>query len=475
MARKGVLSLVFLLGSCWCAIGEDNSTSPLCDPKVFGGASFSKFVGDQRCDVDENLLKMFTNNDSFKSMVNKTAANVMCIGFIEVFNMASEDSCSFDSLANIPSENFCKDGRMFDVLILANDSDVFDGHSNIIEVANFILKYCGYMCNDTSGSNELCWAFGEYVNIVMKHHVNTPPTPTSQPPTTESVATTSTPTPNLQLTALFDKKPDTPQESEGEDGHKDVEVENNGSNDDGHEGENNDTNGGKVDDENKDDSDQENRSNEEMGRLEDPTPSFVTPSLPSNDTGSDGDQDSSQSTSSETYKQTTTTDKLNNQFHVTTGPSVHSDTDGQGGESDITPPRRLDDETNTDGGTSQDGQDADKERQDQGISQGDQDDDKESQDQGDQDADKESQDADKDDASKDGGKPDVDYDYDDDDDGYSYWHFAAVLLFILFLGVGIYLASLNRKKIRESVSTYMNKRKRRKEYKPVNTMEAGLS
>ena len=42
-----------------------------------------------------------------------------------------------------------------------------------------------------------------------------------------------------------------------------------------------------------------------------------------------------------------------------------------------------------------------------------------------------------------------------DDDGYSYWHFAAILLFILFLGVAGYLASLNRKKVSITVVLYV--------------------
>ena len=170
----GVYISLVLLSNFWCALGE---RSTLCDPTVFGGMSFSQFVTEKRCDVDEKILKLFMDDDSFESMVNKTAANVMCIGFIAVFNMASEDSCSWDSLAHIPSEDFCKDNKILDVLILANNSGVFDGHSKVTEVANFIFKYCDYMCNDTTGSNELCWAFGEYVKIVKKLHVTTTPPP----------------------------------------------------------------------------------------------------------------------------------------------------------------------------------------------------------------------------------------------------------------------------------------------------------
>ena len=183
----GVYISLVLLSNYWCALGERSSGNPLCDPTVFGGMSFSQFVTEKECGVDENLLKLFRDDDSFKSMVNKTAANVMCIGFIEVFNMASEDSCSYDSLAQIPSEDFCKDSKLLDVLIMANDSDVFDGHNNVPEVANFLLRFCNYMCSNSSGSNELCWAFGEYVKI-MKHDVITLPPPTTVPPTPDFVA-----------------------------------------------------------------------------------------------------------------------------------------------------------------------------------------------------------------------------------------------------------------------------------------------
>ena len=48
-----------------------------------------------------------------------------------------------------------------------------------------ILEHCDYMCSDSTGSSELCWAFGEHVKFVMKYHMTIPPT-TTQPPTTTS-------------------------------------------------------------------------------------------------------------------------------------------------------------------------------------------------------------------------------------------------------------------------------------------------
>ena len=152
-----------------------------CDPKVYEGSSFSEFVMQQKCDVDENLLKLFTDEDSFKAMLDKAATNVMCIGFIEVFNMTSEDSCTYDYLAHIPSEDFCKNSKALDVLVLANDSSVFDEHYRVVEVANFVSQHCEYMCSDATGSNELCWSFTEIVKFVMKHHLTTPPTITTTP------------------------------------------------------------------------------------------------------------------------------------------------------------------------------------------------------------------------------------------------------------------------------------------------------
>ena len=177
---------LLLLSSCWCS-SSDNSP---CDLKVYGGASFSEFVMQQKCDVDEKLLKLFTDEDSFKIMLDKAASNVMCIGFIEVFNMTSEDSCTFDYLAHIPSEDFCKNSKALDVLVQANDSSVFHEHYRVVEVVNFVLQHCEYMCSDATGSNKLCWSFGEVVKFVMKHHVTTPPTITNTSPFSDIPATT---------------------------------------------------------------------------------------------------------------------------------------------------------------------------------------------------------------------------------------------------------------------------------------------
>jgi len=185
MAKKGVLSLFLLLAICW----RSRSDNPPCDPKVFSGASFSDFVTQKNCDVDERLLKLFTDEDSFKVMLDKAVTNVMCIGFIEAFNMTSEDSCTYDYLAHIPSEDFCKNSKALDVLVLANDSSVFDEHYRVVEVANFVLQHCDYMCSDATGSNELCWSFNEVVKLVMKHHVSTPPIITTTSPSSDTPAT----------------------------------------------------------------------------------------------------------------------------------------------------------------------------------------------------------------------------------------------------------------------------------------------
>jgi len=107
---------------------------------------------------------------------------VMCngIGFIEVFNMASEDSCNYDLLATISSDDCCKDSKLTEVLTQANNSGVFVEHTNVTIIANFVIEHCTYMCNGSTGSNDLCWAFGEYVKFVMARHMTTPP-PITQP------------------------------------------------------------------------------------------------------------------------------------------------------------------------------------------------------------------------------------------------------------------------------------------------------
>ena len=67
---------------------------------------------------------------------------------------------------------------------------MFDEHYRVVEVVNFLLQHCDYMCSDATGSNELCWSFGEVVKFVMKHHVTTPPTVMAISPSSDTPATT---------------------------------------------------------------------------------------------------------------------------------------------------------------------------------------------------------------------------------------------------------------------------------------------
>ena len=467
MATKGVFALVLLLTSCWCSLGESESSkseNPPCEPKVFDGTPFSQFVTKKECGVDENLLKLFRDDDSFKSMVNKTAANVMCIGFIEVFNMASEDSCSYDSLAHIPSEDFCKDSDLIGKLKLANNSDVFDGHDKVTEVANFILKFCNYMCNDTIGSNELCWAFGEYVKVVMKHHTTT--TTATQPPTTQPTST-SKPTPDF--TSMFDDGGGHIGNSGGVDEGDDK--------DDHEQGKNSDTNV---------DNDDEGKVASDKGttELHAEIPIDVAPLPSSNDShtpplidgGDQGlstdDPDLSTDSTGQPIADNTSTDSLDggdNDISLSTpaeeqpsssqqpsgstnhptishnqigdnetgdessGDHLTTDPDGDDSHFSKTESDHTDNSNDhTDQGTNNDQHTGQANDIDQHTGQGNNNDQYTSQNNVEN--------------SQDSKHADVDYEY-DDDDGYSYWHFAAVLLFILFLGVGIYLASLNRKKV----------------------------
>jgi len=84
------------------------------------------------------------------------------------------DSCNYDLLSTITSDSFCNNSeQLLEVLTRAVDSGVFVEHNKVTEVANFVIQHCTSMYSESTGSNELCWAFGEYVKFVMMHHVTT--------------------------------------------------------------------------------------------------------------------------------------------------------------------------------------------------------------------------------------------------------------------------------------------------------------
>ena len=475
MVKKGVVSFVLLLASCWCA----SSDNPSCDPKVYGGASFSELVMQQECDVDEKLLKLFTDKDSFKTMLDKVASNVMCIGFIEAFNMTSKDSCTYDYLAHIPSEDFCKNSKALDVLVQANDSSVFDEHYRVVEVVNFVFQHCDYMCNDSTGSNQLCWSFGEVVKFVMKHHVTTPPTITNTSLSSDIPATTQSTVPSWLGGTT--KKASHEEDSDSTTAHD---------GDSGIDG----TNVGSVDKNSTSTTGAESTSNKPKllntlsgGVKSSPSPDFKllfhenisTPSSSSSTNAPPPDVPiklmDKQHINVDTNKDPNISDSPGEH---TDSPGEHTDSPGEQtdipGENTDSPGEHtgspgghphldtLDQHPNTSSNPETSDPDGDNVDaiSDQGNlppeSSGDMirvDEqshlEQNLQENGDKDQTAVSSDGGKSGTgnadSKDGGS--YEYDDDDDDDGYSYWHFAAVLLFILFLGVATYLATLNRKKV----------------------------
>jgi len=432
MAR--MFSLFLLLASCWCALGNN---IPQCDPTVFGDVPFPNFVVDQKCDIDANLMNLFREEDSFSFLVNKTAGNVMCIGFIEVFNMAREDSCTYDSLATIPNEDFCNNSKVFDMLTQANNSDAFDGHNKVIKVVGYVLNHCDYMCSDLTGSSVLCWAFGEYVKLFMKHHVhisptNEVPTVTTKPSFLSSFEAKEKDGDSvgegekITVGGISEESPSSSKQEEGM-------YQPTKSTDQTMDSINQTTKGtDQLNDQTTDSTDPPSKSTDQATES---TVVSITESTESNNQTTEITPDSiaqpSESTN-QTADNTDQTAKSTVQLTETTEqPAQIIDQPSENINSTIEHPEdhntmlhygddlfgELDNGNGNGNGSDKQTTNSQNEKSDKG------------------------------DSGNSNGADEYEYDDNDDDDGYSYWHFTAVLLFILFLGVGIYLASMNRKKV----------------------------
>jgi len=188
MAKVDILLFVFVFIGCWCLFEADNN--PPCDPTL-RNESFSQYVVNKNCDVDEKLLKLFTDKELFsKSVVDKPYANFMCTGFMNALTLVSDDWCDVDPLSEISSEDFCSSSKMMTYLQTIGNGGVFENNSVIVMVSSFTKQYCEAICN---GNNELCWSFGIIARMAWKHNRVRITTATTAAPTT----VTTTPTISL--------------------------------------------------------------------------------------------------------------------------------------------------------------------------------------------------------------------------------------------------------------------------------------
>lgn len=428
----GMLLFVLLSIGYWCPC-EVSAASP-CVPTV-KGEPFVQFVENSRdCEVDEKLLKLFNPESFNESIVNNTIGNFMCIGFMSALAMAPQDFWLYDPLKEIPDKDFCFDTKMMTALGRIVNGSVFDSNSNIFIVSKNTIRYCKGICEDYS---ELCWAFGTIARVVLlkQSSLSTTATITTEPTsdTTTSTEPTNAPTPvttepvylpDISNSKGTDSSNDdtTPQQTDNMSEQSpskvlgafktDSELKTSRVNDttgqvaEGH-GDN---------DEDTDDSREAHSSPTTDNKSQDITTTAISVNISQNTT----------STSSTTTTNITTTTTPEN---ITTSPT-NAPTNEEATSIDtpsidvVVPDDNQFEDNNVDTDDQDDGDNSDH----------------------DDDLDLDGLDLDNGDHNHiNSGIDQID---DDDDDGYSYWHFAAILLFILFLGVAGYLASHNRKKVR---------------------------
>ena len=356
----------------------------------------------------------------------------ICTGFIDALNVTRESTlenlCVFGLLGDIWDTDFCFDTKMIKVLEEVVNSAVFD--SIIKTVANFTRQHCDMICNS---SNELCWAFGITAKLILRQSVmsTTATEPTTAPttePTTAAVElpdffTTKPPHPSDDHTDDDDDTTVTPTDDDKNGPSKsslisgsiyDVQIPDASS----HGG----VEGG--------DSTAGTDANDEPG----------TPTSPS----TDDDQDVQTNTTINSDNNNATVNPTSANITiiianttVTTKPTTANTTATNASEilghiSEEGPPGSDTIPVDVDDGdsyfTDETGQTSQEEQSNHDSS---------------------------DHSSIMDHVIDVVDDDDDYDDGYSYWHFAAILLFILFLGVAGYLASHNRKKVKNHNCTSM--------------------
>ena len=420
----------------WCSF---ETAADTCIPTV-RGEPFVQFMENKNCEVDEKLLKLFNPESFNESVASKSDTNFMCIGFMDALNLAPEDLCSiYDPLSVIPDSDFCSDKKMMDILGRIVNGSVFDNY-NIVVVSNYTIRYCKVLCTDY---NELCWAFGTIAKVVVKQSSmsTTAPTttePTTAPTTEPTTATTTEPTtvpttePTTAPTIVTTEHPEFPSLTNR------VTT---GTDDPGDDPTTNDINAllGAYSAENG------TNDNKDTGDSQEVQNSDGHGSPGTNGDSQDNNSTSNISNTSENATATTTTTNITatatSPTNVTTNEEVPStnkvkpgDINYEGYYGNVID---KDDQNDSDVDLDNNDDNGDVDHVNGGVDHTDDD----------GDVDHVNGDVDHDNGSVDHVNGGVDQ-TDDNDDGYSYWHFAAILLFILFLGVAGYLASHNRKKVR---------------------------
>ena len=510
MATLKILVLVIL----FISYSNGASDNPPCSPTI-KNVPFAQFMESMTCEVDENLLELFTNEKVFSnSIVKNPFANFMCIGLMDALTLVPETLCDLlDPLSGIPDDEFCSSAKIA-TLRKISDVSVFDNTSNIFIVSKFTVGKCDQMCNGDA-NQLLCWAFGIIAKAVFKHALSThAPTSVAAVTTTTAVVVAPKPSPLPVLPALTSQGNAPPKNSndggvDSEDSEEkeesndltnkptedndnpsttttatgvaqffdDNKVSNNSQSSD----KDVDTSGGDGKESSKEShEDNENKNKESEGHLgEEPTNTVSIPGPGNVDT--DGNSSNSPDEVSDKSNQTVSSNEPTNTVSIP-GPG-NVDTDGNSSNS----PDEVSDKSNhtissnedtgvkeqlDNNGTDTNNVDQDDHKglddHDENVVVDDNDDNNNDGDnhyhsndsnQGDINQDVDSN---QDSTGQNPTQSDVNFhntigddNEDDDDDGYSYWHFAAILLFILFLGVAGYLASLNRKKVSIAVVLYV--------------------
>ena len=178
-------ALLFALLSigCWRLYKAEN---PSCIP-VVRDETFTEFMKNMNCEVDEDLLRLFSSAVFNNYIVKNPYSNFMCIGLMDALGLVPENLCdAYDPLSEIPDADFCSSTKIATLRKIVNSS-VFDNHSNIFIVSKFTEEHCEALCSYRDDTNQLCWAFGIITGAVFKHTISTQATttvPTTTVPTT---------------------------------------------------------------------------------------------------------------------------------------------------------------------------------------------------------------------------------------------------------------------------------------------------
>ena len=436
------LLLVVVLVIISCCYGQ---ASP-CNPAV-RDESFVEYVESKNCEVDEKFLNLFTNDEAFnKSILSNPYANVLCIGLMDALTLVPEDMCdSFDPFSEIPNDDFCSSSKLATLQKISNSS-VFDKNYTIVKVSSFTQKYCNTYCKDDN--QLLCWAFGKVARVAFKHNgVSTTTVPTTAPTTTSTTAPTTQPTDPLPQfdfgndAGTTKSQQGTPNDDKSKE-HVDEAAEYDKDN----------SKDGTTSMESTDD----DKKNDLEDAFEDNNITDVqVTTLPyeNGDDDGDGDDDDDDTNSHDGHNENhgEADEYSNGQDNntVTGDHMLNSSSNSSVDPNKTSAAVPTADQGNHNGSQTQN-QDGNSQMSGKDHKEDDGDDDDDDNDDDDVDNNHSiDKNLDNNHVSSDlnSDQSGVEYNDDDDDDGYSYWHFAAILLFILFLGVAGYLASMNRKKV----------------------------